>query len=63
MINFKKKKIFITKKCFGCSICTIICPTKCIVGINKKQFIILHKNCTNCLKCIKYCTSNAISII
>lgn len=54
-------KITITDKCIGCTACTRVCPTDCIIGERKVKHVIDYKRCTHCGQCIGVCPVDAIT--
>jgi Pyruvate/2-oxoacid:ferredoxin oxidoreductase delta subunit len=56
------KKIYFPKvvpeKCTSCGKCIQICPTKTIVLVNNKAFVITA-GCKNCKVCVKICPEDA----
>lgn len=51
----------ITSKCTGCTLCSRVCPEKCISGERKAQHIIDQARCSKCGKCYETCRFGAIS--
>jgi coenzyme F420-reducing hydrogenase beta subunit len=59
----EKHNIGKTVDCFGCGVCSVVCPTKIInIELNKKGFyeprIIDNDKCVNCGMCLKVCSFN-----
>lgn len=71
--NFNKILIFDNKKCVGCGICTIVCPTKAIelmpipeiaTGNLKAPYCVFdHQKCIYCGLCAVVCPVNAIEFL
>ena len=62
--RISKSKIIAQEDCTGCSLCTIVCPQKCITMKEGKLGhlypLVDNKKCIQCNLCLKVCPSNNI---
>ena len=60
--RISRSKVIVPKDCTGCSLCTLVCPHKCITMAEGKLGhlfpLVDNKKCINCNLCIKTCPSN-----
>ena len=49
-------------KCTGCTLCSRVCPVKCITGTKKEVHVLDQAACTKCSSCSEVCKDDAIHI-